>query len=64
MTHVKSDALSPADLVADLPRVQEAMTRAVRAALRQHKQAGNPVATWRDGAVVWVEPEDIPVDDE
>ena len=64
MTDVKPDEVSPADLVVDLPRIQEAMGRAVRAALRQHKQAGNPVATWRDGAVVWVAPEDIPVDDE
>lgn len=40
------------------------MNRAVRAALLRHKQAGNPVAIWRDGAVVLVPPEEIPVDDE
>lgn len=64
MTDVKTDAPRPADLVGDLPRIQEAMARAVRGALRRHKQAGNPVAIWRDGAVVLVAPEDIPVDDE
>jgi hypothetical protein len=39
----------------------EALTQAVREALLRHKQAGDPVATWRDGRVVWVQPEDIPV---
>ncbi len=53
-----------AERVDDLPAIQEAMARGVRAALRRHKQAGNPVATWRDGVVVWVAPEDIPVDAE
>ncbi len=64
MTDVKSRAPVPADRVGDLPKIQEAMARGVRAALRRHKQANNPVATWRDGAIVWVPPEDIPVDDE
>jgi hypothetical protein len=53
-----------ADRVEDLPAIQEAMARGVRAALRRHKLAGNPVAIWRDGAVVRVAPEDIPVDEE
>lgn len=47
----------------DLPRIQKALNEGVRQALRRHKQAGNPVATWQDGAVVWIAPEDIPVDD-
>ena len=46
-------ALSPAERVLD---------QGVLEALRRHKQAGNPVATWRNGEVVWVAPEDIPVD--
>ncbi len=53
----------PADRVGDLPAIREAMARGVREALRRHKQARNPVAIWRDGAAVWVEPDDIPVDD-
>jgi hypothetical protein len=48
--------------VGNIPRVLEAMDRAVREALLQHKRAGNPVATWRDGQVVWIQPEDIPVE--
>ena len=63
MTDVKP-ATSPADQVGDLPKIREAMAQGVREALRRHKQARNPVATWRDGAVVWVPPEDIPVDAE
>jgi hypothetical protein len=55
---------SAAERVDDLPAIQEAMARGVRAALRRHKQARNPVAIWRDGAVVRVAPEDIPVDGE
>lgn len=29
-----------------------------------HKAMGNPMATWVDGQVVWVQPEDIRIDDE
>jgi len=32
-------------------------------AVRIHKLLGNPVATWRDGKVVWIQPEDIHVED-
>ena len=64
MKAVKTEKLSPADRVRDLEGMREAMGRGVREALRRHKQAGNPVATWQDGAVVWVAPEDIPVDDD
>jgi len=44
--------------------IDEAMKQAVRAALRQHKLAGNPVADWRDGKVVWIQPEDIDIGEE
>ena len=37
---------------------------AARDARRLHKALGNPMATWQDGRVVWVQPEDIVVDDE
>jgi hypothetical protein len=42
--------------------VDKALAAGVREALRQHKRAGNPVAEWRDGKVVWIQPEDIRVD--
>jgi hypothetical protein len=41
-----------------------AIGRATREAVRQHKLAGNPIATWQDGRVVIVQPEDIVVPDE
>jgi hypothetical protein len=64
MSDDESDRRSAAERVDDLPAIQEAMARGIRAALRRHKRAGNPVAIWRDGAVVLIAPEDIPVDDE
>jgi len=48
--------------VEDIPRILEALREAVREALLRHKQAGNPVVVWRDGRVVWIPPEDIPVE--
>jgi predicted ABC-type ATPase len=46
--------------VEDLPRIVDAMQRAVRKAIEQHRKDGDPIAIWRDGAVVWIPPEDIP----
>ena len=48
----------------DLTLIDEALTRAVREALQRHKQARNPIAVWRDGRVVWIQPEDIPTPEE
>ena len=45
----------------NLPLIRQALARAVQEALRRHKEAGNPVATWRDGRVEWVRAEDIEV---
>ena len=42
--------------------VTEAITRAVKTALRQHKLAGNPVAVERDGKVVLIPAPEIPDD--
>jgi hypothetical protein len=43
---------------------EEILRQAGRHARMIHKRLGNPVATWRDGKVVIVPPEEIPVDDE
>jgi predicted ABC-type ATPase len=48
----------------DVALIERAVQRAVRAALLRHKQAGNSIAIWRDGGVVWIPPEDIPVEPE
>ena len=46
-------------ILADPMLIEAALRRAVREALARHKQAGNPVATWSEGRVKWVAPEDI-----
>jgi len=43
-------------------RVLTATRRAVRAAVREHKLLGNPVAAWRNGKVVLIPPEEIEID--
>ncbi len=51
-------------LFKDREGMDRALAEAVRQALLQHKRMGNPVATWRDGKVVWIAPEDIDVSEE
>ena len=43
--------------------IDEALQKAVKEALLQHKKAGNPVVSWKDGQIVWIQPEDILVED-
>lgn len=43
--------------------IDEALQQAVKEALLLHKKAGNPVASWKDGKIIWIQPEDIPVED-
>ena len=55
--------LRPRDLeqvLADKGKVETALRAAVRDALARHKKAGNPVAVWRNGKVIWLRPEEIP----
>ncbi len=42
--------------------LEDAVNRAVRAALRRHKGRGESVVMWIDGKIVTVPPEDINVD--
>ena len=51
---------NPLERLEDFPRIQRALARAVRDAVMRHKRLGNPIAAWRDGQVVWIQPEDIP----
>jgi len=60
MTEPSDRDLSPAERANDIPRILRALRQAVREALLDHKRAGNPVAIWRDGRVVWIPPEEIP----
>ena len=57
------DQRSVVEHVEDLPRIERALRRAIRDALAMHKRMGNPIAVWRDGAVEWVPPEEIVLDD-
>ena len=42
--------------------VEEAFQKAVKNALREHKKALNPVAIYRDGQIVILQPEEIDFD--
>jgi hypothetical protein len=44
--------------------IDEALKTAAREAVKRHKQAGLPMAEWRDGRVVWVPPEELPSTDQ
>ena len=44
--------------------IDEALKEGARDARRLHKALGNPMATWKDGQVVWIQPEDIKIDDD
>lgn len=52
------------ELFADGTEIDEALKEAARDARRLHKALGNPMATWIDGRIVWVQPEAIVVDND
>jgi len=60
---MSNEAGSDAVLDEEQVRMDETLAQAVRAALLQHKRAGNPVPAWIDGKVVWIPAHEIPVDD-
>lgn len=62
MNEPSQENLAPYERVEDIPRILDALRQAVREALLRHKQAGIPIVVWRDGKVVWIQPEDIPCD--
>lgn len=43
--------------------ILRALTAAARDARILHKAFGHSMATWKDGKVVWVQPEDIVIDE-
>lgn len=44
--------------------IERVLRRAVNHALLMHKRLGNPIATWKDGKVVIVPPEEIVISPE
>ncbi len=55
------DRRTPIELENDVARAEKALREAVQEAPWRHKLAGSSVAVWRDGRVVWIPPEEIPV---
>jgi hypothetical protein len=51
----------PIDLCRDAEEIGRVLQLAVREALIMHKRIGNPIATWKDGKVVIVPPEEIEI---
>ena len=43
------------EIFSDEKQITEALHSAVRKAVEMHKRAGNPIAVWKDGKVVWIE---------
>ena len=61
MAHkVVKDRIS--EIFEDKEKITKALSKAVNEALLQHKKAGNPVASWKDGKIVWIQPDDIPIE--
>ena len=44
----------------DMAGTQAAMVRATRKALHEAKLRGEKIPQWRNGKVIWVEPNDLP----
>ena len=51
------------NLVKQADEIEQIFRKAVRHELSIHKRLGNPIAIWKDGKVVIIPPEEIPVDD-
>lgn len=64
MDNRSPSTVSLRERLTDIRLIEAALARAVRNALLHHKRAGNPVADWQDGRVVWIPPEKIPVEGE
>ena len=43
--------------------IDRALSRAVRDALGRHKKLGNPIVASRNGKIVWIPADQIPVDE-
>ena len=55
----KETAFQRINLAAQAEAIQGVLHKAVQHALSIHKRLGNPIATWKDGKVVIVPPEEI-----
>lgn len=55
---------NPSESINNTELILSAINHSIRNAVLQHKRAGNPIATWRDGKVVWIPAEEIEVEEE
>lgn len=51
------------EIMSDAEKVRQIIQSGIKAALLKHKQAGNPVCSWKNGKVYWIEAKNIPVND-
>jgi len=63
MNELQTNA-EPVNLLKQAKEIEDILRQAGRQAHLIHKKLGNPVATWGDGKVVILPPEEIPVDDD
>ena len=47
--------------IVEAKAIEAVLRRAVNHALLMHKRAGNPIAAWKDGKVVWIPADEIEV---
>lgn len=64
MSDPTDSSTSPSERIHDTQRILRAMRQAVRDTLRDHKRTGDPAVVWRDGRVVWIQPDDIVIPDD
>ena len=62
MTKPAKRTRPPVERVEDVDAILQAMTAAVREAVWRHKRLGTPVAIWREGRVVWLSADEIPLE--
>ncbi len=52
---------TPDEFLSDPQRTLEAVRKAGIRAAKIHRALGEPMASWQDGQVVWIAPEDLPI---
>jgi hypothetical protein len=55
----QKDQRSLSERLADTAAITAAIRKAVREAVLSHARAGRPIAVWRDGRVVWLQPAEV-----
>ena len=62
-TQRQRDSARRINLIADADEIKHIFRKAVQSRLRDHKRNGNWIATWQDGKVVIIPPEEIRIED-